>query len=804
MKLAILDRVGSELAEGRYRISSRIGDGNMGQVYRAFDRNLGIEVVLKFPISPDDASNLPGLLERFARESQALIHLSHPHVVKILDIGEDYGLPFVVMPYLEGGSLKNRFVPLVTGEPRPMPPEMLHGWLPDIARALDFIHGQGHVHGDVKPANILFDRHGNAFVADFGVVRTRDGARATATGSATPRRILSGTPNYLAPELIQGSPGDGRGDQYALAITVHEALLGWNCMEGATPSATMLNHTKVEPPRLDILLKNLPTGLADAVARGLSKLPDLRYPSCALLAKAILENVPPYIRGRSVSTPRFLARSSMGDPGRLPCPRCGGRLPVVRDHAARRITCSRCRSISLVQIVAETLQLREIPQARREGLSTAPSPEPIEAEPALAIDPVPSSTPDDPDLVHRRKWIQDSIAGLTLLGIGAVGGWQIGSSGRSNRPPVEPGPSPSGGMANPAPLTLKVVHPPALRGWLDASAKTFQAEVPGLTIELVAQESLEGLGTILDSAERRGGRAAEPHLWIASAPVYRNLLDREWSARSLGQISPVTRTATLASSPLAVVLWKERHEALRQKLGQINLLAIENALAEPEGWGALASRPGWGSFRLGMADPIRADSGLMMLALLARSPTESGRALERSDLNNRGIQARINRFLRGLARPGGKLPGDSSTLVSTLLADGPSRYDGVIAHECQLAESLETLERQGAPIHVLYPEPNLSSDFVGCVLRTAWVDEARQDLASRFVDLLLGRPSQVDAARRGLRPSDPNLTLGTLDTPLVKHQARGFNPVLLPQSEFPSMDVIDDLGTLCRRLGHGG
>ena len=195
----------------------------MGQVYRAFDRNLGTEVVIKFPVAPEGTASPTDFLDRFARESRAMIQLSHPHVVKVIDVGEDYGLPYAVMSYLEGGSLKDRLEPLENGEPRPSPPETLHGWLLEIAKALDFTHEQGHIHRDVKPANILFDRHGNAFLADFGVVKSLDSVEDPTedqSGITSPGYLL-GTPNYLAPELVMGHPGDGRGYQYALALTVH-------------------------------------------------------------------------------------------------------------------------------------------------------------------------------------------------------------------------------------------------------------------------------------------------------------------------------------------------------------------------------------------------------------------------------------------------------------------------------------------------------------------------------------------------------------------------------------------------------
>src|SRR5262249_25273565 len=152
---------GREIADGRYRIVARIGDGSMGHVYRALDRRLECEVVLKFPVATDPALDGADFVERFGREVRSLVRLSHPHIVKVIDAGELDGRPFVVMQYLAGGSLKDRLLSGPARVPHPMPPQSLLDWLPEVAQALDFIHAQNYIHRDVKPANILFDGHGN-------------------------------------------------------------------------------------------------------------------------------------------------------------------------------------------------------------------------------------------------------------------------------------------------------------------------------------------------------------------------------------------------------------------------------------------------------------------------------------------------------------------------------------------------------------------------------------------------------------------------------------------------------------------
>ena len=150
--------VGRELSGGRYRIDAQLGEGGMGTVFRAWDKNLGTEVVVKVPHASmlQDAE----FAARFAREISSLVKLSHPHIVKISDVGEQDGLPFAVMQFLPGGSLEDRQKIGPNGEVRALSPDSLKTWLPSIAEALDFVHSQGYIHRDIKPANILFDAHG--------------------------------------------------------------------------------------------------------------------------------------------------------------------------------------------------------------------------------------------------------------------------------------------------------------------------------------------------------------------------------------------------------------------------------------------------------------------------------------------------------------------------------------------------------------------------------------------------------------------------------------------------------------------
>ena len=265
------------LGDGRYVVRAKLGEGGMAVVYRAHDGNLDTDVVIKIP--------RPVLLadkefkERFRREIRSLVTLSHPHIVKIHDVGEHNGVPFVVMQYLSGGSLEDRRKALRT----------MKSWLPQICSALDFIHSKGYVHRDIKPGNILFDDNGNAYLSDFGIVKAMADAERSAQHDATLTRtgMVVGTPDYMAPEVIMGEAYDGRADQYSLAVMVHEMLAGEKPFAGPTPAAVMVKHTSDPPPSLTTINPQIRESMAATIVRALAKAPDERFANCEEFWKAL-------------------------------------------------------------------------------------------------------------------------------------------------------------------------------------------------------------------------------------------------------------------------------------------------------------------------------------------------------------------------------------------------------------------------------------------------------------------------------------------------------------------------------------
>jgi serine/threonine-protein kinase len=329
------DLDGLTLANGRYLITTKLGEGGMGSVYRALDRNIESDVVIKIPRQA--MMEDPEFASRFTREIRSLVKLSHPHIVKVSDVGEWQGTPFAVMQFLPGGSLEEQRPTGPDGQPQPCDPRQIPRWLDAVAEALDYIHTQGYVHRDVKPGNILFDALGHAFLSDFGVAKvlassaSKNPAQTAMTGTG----MVLGTPEYMAPELIMGEAFDGRVDQYALAVTIYELLCGRRPFENETKTKVLVLHTTKAPPRLTEWCPSLPDRLSQAVLKGLNKDPIDRFPNCIALAAAVTAaaEVAAVREGRV----------------RFKCPKCGKTGGMAAADYARlresggRVSCTTCK-----------------------------------------------------------------------------------------------------------------------------------------------------------------------------------------------------------------------------------------------------------------------------------------------------------------------------------------------------------------------------------------------------------------------------------------------------------------------------
>jgi serine/threonine protein kinase/Tfp pilus assembly protein PilF len=259
---------------GRYEILELLGQGGMGAVYKARDREVDRLVALKV-IRPELAGH-PDVLRRFKQELILARQVTHKNVIRIFDLGEAEGAKFISMEYIDGRDLKS-----IHAERGKLQPEEAAEIIEQVCLALDAAHAEGVIHRDLKPQNIMVDKHGRVVVMDFGIARSKELSGLTQTGD------LVGTPEYMSPEQAKGEEIDSRSDLFSLGIILYELLTGISPYEATTPVVALLKRTQeraVPPDKLD---PAIPKFMNDIVVRCLEIDPQRRYAS----AQEILQDL---------------------------------------------------------------------------------------------------------------------------------------------------------------------------------------------------------------------------------------------------------------------------------------------------------------------------------------------------------------------------------------------------------------------------------------------------------------------------------------------------------------------------------
>ena len=263
---------------GRYHVLEQLGEGGMAVVYKAYDTRLENEVAIKFIRTgslPPDA--LPRLQKRFQIEAKKMARMTHPNIVNVMDYGEYEGAPYLVMPFLPGGTLKELLGKMFSVD------ETVNILLP-IAEALSYAHGEGLVHRDIKPSNILITKTGQPILSDFGVAKVLESEETldlTTTGMGV------GTPEYMAPEQGEGRSIDHRADIYALGIVFFEMVTGRKPFTADTPMAVIVKQMRDPLPKPTLLNPNLSQEAERVLFKTLAKDPNDRYADMGVFAKAM-------------------------------------------------------------------------------------------------------------------------------------------------------------------------------------------------------------------------------------------------------------------------------------------------------------------------------------------------------------------------------------------------------------------------------------------------------------------------------------------------------------------------------------
>ncbi|MCZ7546491.1 MAG: serine/threonine protein kinase [Anaerolineae bacterium] len=398
---------------GQYEIIEELGHGGMSTVYRARQASMGREVAIK--VLAAELAREKGFMERFTKEVQLIALLEHPHILPVIDYGETNGAAYLVMRFLQGGSLSDRI------KQGPFSLSEANAMLNQIASALDYAHRRGVIHRDLKPSNILMDKDGNCYLTDFGIAKIAhidDGL--TTTGH------VMGTPAYMSPEQGLGLPINGRADIYALGLILYEMLVRRRPFTADSPPALIFQHVYHPPPRPTVLNPDLPQAVEEVVLKALAKRPEERYQTPMDLANAFDYA----LTGDATHTTR-LSRTLSTDS-------------------------------------APTLVNAGVPLAIADEGTTLAMSDSERQVPPLPVEAVSVPAPAEPETVRQPRRARMALLGVVFLAVAFIGVFALsqfapGGAMAPRQPPPQPTPRHAIPRHSPPPLSSRRRTPPRPR-----------------------------------------------------------------------------------------------------------------------------------------------------------------------------------------------------------------------------------------------------------------------------------------------------------------------------------------------------
>jgi serine/threonine protein kinase len=413
---------------GRYHILEQLGEGGMATVYKAYDTRLETDVAVKVIRTENILpSTLDRSLKRFEREAKALARLTHPNIVKVTDYGEYNDKPYLVMPYLPGGTLKQKLG-------KPIPWQEAARLLLPIARALDFAHRQNMIHRDVKPSNILITADGEPMLTDFGIAKILD---LEETADLTGTGMGIGTPEYMAPEQWTGKTSL-LSDQYSLGVVLYEMLTGRKPYSADTPAAILLKQATEPLPRPSQFAREMPEKVERLLLKVLARNPADRYASMgefgAALETALSGNAAParqqpaQPRERRVDTQAIVNQMEGSTIKETPAPRVPATQTIAPSNSSGLLRYWPLALIGILLVGALSIGLYAalFPPPRATATPETPAPVFTQAPPATNLSP--TAAPADPEEMTDAKGVSMRLV--------PAGSFSMGSNVNDDEKPI--------------------------------------------------------------------------------------------------------------------------------------------------------------------------------------------------------------------------------------------------------------------------------------------------------------------------------------------------------------------------------
>jgi serine/threonine-protein kinase len=528
---------------GHYEIVAELGRGGMGVVYKGFEPALNRHVAIK--TLADHLAADPGVVERFMREARSMAQLSDAHIVPIYLVGEDKGLPYFAMEFVEGESVADR----LKREGR-LPAIEARRIILQAAQGLAVAHERGVIHRDIKPANLLIARRGVVKVADFGIALAASDMHQKLTGTGQ----LVGTPGYLSPEVCLGKPTDARSDIFSLGVVLFEMLTGRMPFLDESPLGLMLSVVQSNMPDVRALAADVDEYSVQILEGMVAKDPEARYQSCEALVEALLAAGTPYHPSQASATP-VPGRASAATRLDTPLPMAPPTPSTLPAPAAA------------------------MPLSAATKLAT---PAPVNALPPAPPTPAAASAPAGPRRASRALPL--AIAAVLIAAIAAGGGflwWRSNSQTETTQlastaaSPLAPAAADSSPTATPAAVVSAAVDtaasPDAPAGVGDSAIRDASAS-PAFSAE--PDLSAATMDTMVDP-EQTGSSAAlvESAAAVEPAPAPSAAEAAPEPARSVVEAAPATAEPVAAAPPARL---GERLGAVREQQAALRTARIEN------------------------------------------------------------------------------------------------------------------------------------------------------------------------------------------------------------------------------------